>query len=62
MTTHLVVTVGDAVARAAEVLAAAGVADARREADELYAAEVCGATSRAWLDRDLAIAPVVGAR
>ena len=38
------------------MLAAAGVADARREADELYAAFVCGATSAAFLDRDRSMA------
>jgi len=62
MNAPLVLTVGDAVARAAELMAAAGVQDARREADELYAALVCGATSRAWLDRVQAIAPVIGER
>lgn len=62
MSAPLVVSVGDAVARAAETLAAAGLGDARREADELYAAIVCGATSRAWLDRAQAIAPAVGER
>jgi release factor glutamine methyltransferase len=38
------------------------VADARREADELYAALVLGATSRAFLDRDEPIAPAVHTR
>jgi len=59
---QLVITVGDAVGRATGALAAAGVADARREADELYAALVCGAASRAWLDRDLPLAPAVAER
>lgn len=62
MNAHLAVTVGDAVARAVETLAAAGLDAAQREADELYAALVCGATSRAWLDRELAIAPGTGER
>ena len=46
---------GDAIAQASSRLAAAGLADARREVDELYAALVCGATSRAFLDRDVPI-------
>ena len=62
MSAHLVVTVGEAVGRAAEVLAGAGVTDARREADELYAALVCGATSRAWLDREQPLAPGLAER
>jgi release factor glutamine methyltransferase len=55
-------TVGEAVGRAAATLTAAGLTDARREADELYAALVCGATSRAWLDREAAIAPTLAER
>ncbi len=62
MTAQLVVTVGEAVGLAAEVLAAAGVEDARREADELYAAMICGATSRAWLDRDQPLPPALADR
>ncbi|MBI1722530.1 MAG: peptide chain release factor N(5)-glutamine methyltransferase [Gemmatimonadetes bacterium] len=45
------VTVGEALERARSVLQAAGVPDARRETEEIYAAVVCGATSAAWLDR-----------
>jgi len=44
-------TVGEAVAGARELLAAAGLADPRREADELYAALVCGPVSAAWTAR-----------
>jgi len=44
--------VGSALARAADLLEAAGVPDARREADELYAAIVGRATSAAWLERE----------
>jgi release factor glutamine methyltransferase len=45
-------TVGEALANARRTLEDAGVAEARREADELYAALVRRATSAAWLDRD----------
>ncbi len=45
-------TVGQAVREARGVLEAAGVADAKREADELYGALVRGAASAAWLDRE----------
>jgi release factor glutamine methyltransferase len=57
-----VLTVGAAVSRAAETLATAGVEDARREADESYAAMVCGATSRAFLDRDQTLPPGLAER
>ena len=56
------VLTGDVLAQAAVRLAAAGVADARREADELYAALVCGATSRAFLDRDVPMPPPLAER
>src|SRR3989337_2777318 len=46
-----VVTVGDLLAKAERALAAAGVPEPRREAAELYAAVICGATSAAWLER-----------
>src|SRR5512142_1635292 len=49
-------TVGEAVRAAARALEAAGVAEPRREADELYAALVRGATSAAWLDRERPLA------
>lgn len=49
---ELAVTVGDMVSAAAEVLARAGVDEPRREALELYALLVCGATSAAYLERD----------
>ncbi|MFI5213881.1 MAG: peptide chain release factor N(5)-glutamine methyltransferase [Gemmatimonadales bacterium] len=51
-----VLSVGEAVAQARDVIAAAGIKGAWREADELYAAAVCGATSAAWLDRERPIA------
>jgi release factor glutamine methyltransferase len=51
LTSHPVHSVDDALAGAREALAAAGVPDARREADELYAALVGRATSAAWLER-----------
>src|SRR5512144_922045 len=44
-------TVGEALAAAARALEAAGVPEPRREADELYAALVRGATSAAWTER-----------
>lgn len=55
-------TVGEALERAQSVLQAAGVPAARREAEEIYAAVVCGATSAAWLDRERPIAPSVRTR
>jgi release factor glutamine methyltransferase len=57
-----VATVGQAVAAARAVLEHAGLADPGREADELYAALVCGASSRAWLDRSSPAAPPLEAR
>jgi release factor glutamine methyltransferase len=45
-------TVGEAVARAREILEGAGVSDARREAEELYAALVGRGASAAWLERE----------
>src|SRR5512140_1310435 len=47
-----VVTVGEALRRCAAALAGAGVAAPGREADELYAALVRGATSAAWAERE----------
>ena len=44
-------SVGHSLSRAADLLEAAGLPDARREADELYAAIVGRATSAAWLER-----------
>ena len=52
----------DAIARAREELEASGQGDARREADELYAAVTCGASGSAWLDRERAIAEPVRER
>ena len=48
-------TVGAALADAARLLEAAGLPDARREAQELYAALVGRATSAAWLERSEAV-------
>lgn len=45
-------TVGEAVAQARGILEGAGVPDARREADELYAAVVRRPTGSAWLERE----------
>jgi release factor glutamine methyltransferase len=53
---------GEVLARAAQRLGEAGIAEPRREADELYAALVCGPTSRAFLDRDQALAPALAER
>lgn len=52
----------DSLDRATARLAAAGLPDARREAEELYAAMVCGATSVAWLDRERDMPAAVAAR
>jgi release factor glutamine methyltransferase len=54
-------TVGEAV-RCARELLAGRVADPRREADELYAAIVCGNAGDAWLARERPVAPAVEAR
>jgi len=51
--------VGEAIGEVRALLAEAGVAEPRREADELYASVVCGATSAAFLDRDQPIAEAV---
>ena len=45
-------SVGEAITLAAGLLEDAGVAEARREAEELYAALVRRSTSAAWLDRE----------
>ena len=55
-------TVGRALQDVRGALAEAGLPDAAREADELYAAIVCGATSAAFLDRDKPIADAVRSR
>lgn len=55
-------TVGAALAAAAERLRAGGVPAPRREAEELYAALVCGPTSRAWLDREQPLSDALEAR
>jgi release factor glutamine methyltransferase len=47
---------------ACERLAAAGIGDARREADELYAALVCGGTAAAWLARERPVEAAVRER
>lgn len=57
-----VLTVGEAVGQARDIIAAAGIKGAWREADELYASAVCGATSAAWLDREKPIADAVRER
>jgi release factor glutamine methyltransferase len=54
-------TVGDAIREARTALEAAGVADARREAEELYAALVRRPTSAAWLEREQPAPPPVRA-
>jgi release factor glutamine methyltransferase len=51
------VTVGEALRVAARALGAAGVPEPQREADELYAALVRGATSAAFGERERALAP-----
>jgi len=55
-------TVADAVAEVRQLLAAAGLRDPRREADELYAAIVCGTAGTAWLERDQPIASIMRER
>ena len=45
-------TVGSLVADAVALLAEAGLSEPRREAEELYAALVCGQSSAAWMDRE----------
>ena len=55
-------TVGEVLAGVTEQLAQAGVTEPRREADELYAAVVCGPTSSAYLDKDKPAAEAVHQR
>ena len=55
-------TEGAAVLRARRVLESAGVPDARREADELYAALTGAAASAAWLARAQPAPPTLDAR
>ena len=55
-------TVGDALDHARGALEAAGLPDARREADELYAALVGRAASAAWLERAQPAPASLGAR
>lgn len=62
MTAREARTVGAALHETQDLLAGAGIAEARREADELYAAVVCGATSAAWLDRERPVAGAVADR
>src|SRR5512143_2219867 len=50
-------TVGGALGAAARAREAAGVPEPRREADELYAALVRGATSAAWVERGRPLSP-----
>jgi release factor glutamine methyltransferase len=50
-------TVGEALRAAARALEAAGVPEPRREAEQLYAALVRGATSAAWAERERTLAP-----
>lgn len=52
-------TVSEAVAAAAAILEDAGVAEARREAHELYASLVRRGTSAAWLERERPVPPGV---
>lgn len=58
----LVRSVGDALSEATVVLQSAGLADARREAHDLYALVVCGPRSAATLDRSRPLAGALGAR
>jgi release factor glutamine methyltransferase len=58
----LVTRTRDSLDEACHTLQAAGVPDARREADELYAAVIGGATSAAWLDREREMPAAVAAR
>lgn len=51
-----------AIEEARDLLTQAGVVEPRREADELYAAVVCGATSTAWLHRNQPLAESVRER
>lgn len=51
-------TVGESLAAAERLLHDAGVKEATREVHEMYAALVLGATSRAFLDRDMPITPL----
>ncbi len=55
-------SVVDALREARALLEAAGLPDARREADELYAALVGRATSAAWLERAQLVPASLGAR
>ena len=55
-------TVGQALEGVRAALEESGVTDPRREADELYAAVVCAATSAAFLHRDQPISDVVADR
>jgi len=54
-------TVGEALAVATEVLAGAGVAEPRREAQELFGLLVRRPTSAAWLEREEPVAPPIAA-
>jgi release factor glutamine methyltransferase len=56
------VTVAGLMGEAEERLRAAGVGEPRREAEELYAAVVCGGLSAAWMDRDRVAAAAVEER
>jgi release factor glutamine methyltransferase len=62
LTPPVVGTVGAAVESARRVLEGAGVADPRREAAELYAALVEGASGAAWLERDAPLGAAASAR
>jgi len=55
-------TVGQTLESVRAALAESSVPDAHREADELYASVVCGATSAAFLHRDQPIADAVADR
>ena len=55
-------TVGEVLAVVTGQLAMAGVKEPRREADELYAAVICGPTSSAYLDKDKPAAEAVHQR
>lgn len=55
-------TVGDALEEARRSLEAAGIQEARREAQELYAGLVCGPSGAAWLDRHKPVAEAVRRR
>jgi release factor glutamine methyltransferase len=57
-----VMSVGAVIEEATLVLAGARLEQPRREAQDLYAALVCGASSAAWMDRERPASPVLRER